>query len=52
MKLSGLLSIAATAMSFGVVTAQEAARFGGVSVSPSVVKIGQVSFECVRHDTR
>ena len=38
--LSSLL-VAAAAFS-GLVTAQEAARFGGVSVSPSVVKPGEV----------
>ena len=42
MKFSILASCIAVATSFGLATAQEAARFGIVSVSPSVVKPGQV----------
>ena len=42
MKFSILASAVAAAASFGLATAQEAARFGIVNVSPSVVKPGQV----------
>lgn len=42
MKSSALFSLVAAVSSLGFATAQEAARFGAVSVSPSTVKPGDV----------